>query len=248
MYYIIVGLGHRGVIVQLYQKKWNHFTQLDHTTDTLKNERRGFRRWLLLPYIAFILPIDDPTVIAQLTEWQAALSPWLSYEPQPAERLHITLNYIGGLRRNRWRILPHTWHRLALPQLATRADDVIRSFEAFQVYIGPLNAFPNVLFAEVQDPDECLRMLRTNVRRALPLRARPPSPWTYLPHVTLGHWGRQPAAPIREALEPYRQADPVPLRVTRVKFTIYTYNTVPLNKDLLAAAHEEVIAEFPLKS
>lgn len=230
-----------------YQKKWEQFTRLDYTTDSLKNERRRLRRWRLLPYIAFIIPIDDPAVVAQLTAWQTALSPWLAYEPQPAERLHLTLNHIGGLRRSLWRTLPYTWHRQALPRLADRVDSTIRAFGAFDILIGPLNAFPNVLFAEVQDHNDCLRRLRATVRRALPLSARPPSPWAYLPHVTLGHWGHQPAAPVVKVLETYRSVVPIPLRVTRVKFTVYTHNTVPLNKDLLAAAREEIIAEFLLK-
>ena len=54
-------------------------------------------------------------------------------------------------------------------------------------------------------------VLRIKLRRALPLRARPASPWPYLPHITLGYWGEQPVAPVIAALRPWRDVTPLPL-------------------------------------
>jgi 2'-5' RNA ligase len=119
--------------------------------------------------------------------------------------------------------------------------------DAFAVGVGPLNAFPNALFAEVQDETGCLRALRTGLRRALPRRARPPLRWPFVPHVTLGYWGRQPATSLIAALTPFRQVEPVPLRVERVRLTIYALNDGPSRVDLLRTAREEIIAEFALK-
>jgi 2'-5' RNA ligase len=117
---------------------------------------------------------------------------------------------------------------------------------AFNVQIGPLNAFPGVLFAEVHEHVACLRVLRAKLRRALPLRARPPTVWSFLPHVTLGFWGKQPVPPLVKALLPYRTVNPVQLRVDTLHFTIYT-RSVTARQDFLEVAREEMIATYKLK-
>ncbi|MBN1200490.1 MAG: 2'-5' RNA ligase family protein [Anaerolineae bacterium] len=231
-----------------YRTRWEQFTRLAHTEDSLARERQGLRRRLLMPYIAFLIPVEDPAVSAQLAGWQRVFQHWMEYDPQPANRLHITLHYVGMLRSNPWVLLPMTWRRTVLSQLVDRVRVVVESFPQFEVQIGPLNSFPNVLFAEVQDPQRCLRLLRSSLRRALPLRARPPTLWSYLPHVTLGYWGEQPAAPLIEAMRSYRDADPVPLRVQSTKLTVYTRHDVPLDRALLETAEEDVIARFDLKA
>ncbi len=231
----------------IYSSKWQQFTRLAHTSDSLALERRGWRRWLLLPYLAFIIPITDPAVVAQLSEWQRQLGSWLQYEPQPLELFHITLHYVGLLRRRKWLLMPHTWRRDALSSLAERVRDDLNDCSQFDVRIGPLNAFSNVLFAEVQDDSQCLRRLRARLRWALPLRARPPVHWGYLPHITLGYWGRQPGSPLVQALAPYRTIDPILLHVDAVKFTVFTRDGVSLGPDLLNAFQEDVIATYPLK-
>jgi 2'-5' RNA ligase len=229
-----------------YAAKWEQFTHLDHTQDSLALDHRGLRRWLLMPYVAFIAPIEDPAVVGQVVAWQNALCPWLAYNPQPAERLHITLHYVGGLRQGFW-LLPHTWRRAALPAVGERVRATLESLSVFEVGIGPLNAFANTLIAEVQDDRQCLRLLRAKLRRALPLRARPPSLWPYLPHITLGYWGKQPAAPIVETMRPFREVKAMVLRISRVRLTVYTPGTPALRRDMLHTAQEEIVAEFTLQ-
>lgn len=162
-----------------FERTWEQFTQLNVTQDSLALEQHGVRRWLMLPYLALLIPIDDPAVQAQLIAWQRAFTPWMDYDPQPADRLHVTLHYVGGLRYRSWVLLPHSWKRAALPRLADQMRAALQGFEPFTIVIGPLNAFASVLFAEVHDPDNCLRLLRATLRRALPLRARPPRMWPY---------------------------------------------------------------------
>jgi 2'-5' RNA ligase len=231
--------------VQPYAAKWAQFTRLETTKDSLAADRGGLQRWLLRPYVTFILPIEDPAVLRQIAIWQDALHPWLPYEPQPANRLHITLHEVGGLRHRVW--LPHTWRRADVVALGRRAQDALESQAPFTVGVGPLNAFSNAMIAEVQDEQECLRGLRVKLRRALPLRARPVSPWPFLPHITLGYWGEQPAAPVIAALRPWREVEPVPVRVERIQLTIYTPEDGPPRPDALLTAEEEVITEFMLK-
>jgi 2'-5' RNA ligase len=231
--------------VQPYAAKWAQFTRLETTKDSLVADRRGLRRWLSRPYITFIVPIEDPAVIRQFTAWQNALRRWLYYDPQPANRLHISLHYVGGLQRRIW--LPHTWRRAAVVALGERVRGTLESQSPFTVQVGPLNAFSNALIAEVQDEQECLRVLRAKLRRALPLRARPASPWPYLPHVTLGYWGEQATAPVIAAVQPWRDTTPVVLRIERVLLTIYALEDGPPRRDTLLKAEEQIITEFMLK-
>src|SRR5690606_37414267 len=94
-----------------FAAQWARFTQRLRTDDSLRRERRGFRRWMLAPYIAFVIPIDDADVRARLAAWQNAFADMLPYQPQPVERLHITLHYVGQLRTSPWLLLPNTWMR-----------------------------------------------------------------------------------------------------------------------------------------
>ena len=231
---------------QAYQSNWSTFRRLSQTQDSAVLERRGFRRWLLLPYIAFVIPIEEPGVVTQLLAWQSALQNLMAYEPQPAERLHITVHFVGLLRRNPFLFLPNMWSRERLPVLAERARAALAEMCQFDLKLGPLNAFPNVLFVEVQDEHECLRTLRAKIRRAMPLRARPPLTWSYVPHVTLGLWGQQPIRPIVTAMQPYRHVPPVTLRVERVKLTLYVRDVSPAEPDILSSAREEIVTELAL--
>lgn len=226
---------------------WDDFVYSTQTDDSLARVRRLPRRWFLLPYVSFVIPIEDNAALARLTEWQAEFQPWLHYDPLPLEALHITLYDLGRLTRRSWRWLPHTWRREALFHLADQVRETLEDRAPFEVEIGALNAFSNVLFAEIKDCDSCLRVTRVRLRRALPLKARLPSPGPYLPHITLGYWGRQPTAPLVDTLSAYRQAEPLLLKIDKVKFTIYTPPVGTPDRDLLRASHEEVIAEFQFK-
>lgn len=229
-----------------YGAIWERFTQIGHTQDSLAAEQRGWRRWAQLPYVAFVIPVEEPAVLQRLATWQTALRPWLAYAPQPAHFMHITLHIAGRLCHPLWFWRPDVWRRSALERLARTVQPVIESFSPFDVLVGPPNAFPNVLFAEVHDRDSCLRALRARLLRALPLRARTLSPWAFVPHITLGYWGRQPAAPVIAALAAHRQDEPVPLHVRRIRFTIYARDLGEPASDTLVAAREDVLAEYHL--
>ena len=231
----------------VYTAVWDAFAHLDHTQDMLAEERRSWRRWLLLPYIGFVIPVNDPAVLAQARAWQTALAPWLSYDPPPPDQLHITLHYVGGLATWRWPLFSHTWRRAALPGIAERVRRALADVDAFDVRIGPVNAFETVPFAEVQDDADCLRHLRTALRRALPRRARPATRLAFVPHMTLGVWGDQSVAPLLPALQPLHAVEPLPFHVTHVKFTVFTYDRTRLTRDILTRAHETVIAEYALR-
>lgn len=230
-----------------FQANWDQFVKLSETFDTLVDERHGDRRWRwLLPDIALIVPVDDDRVVARCQEWQQAFAEHFDYDPQPANRLHITLHYLGDLRRHIWQWRLTTWRRTTLSDFVPRIREALADIQPFEVTVGPLNAFPVVLFAEVHD-DGQLRAMRTRILDVLPRRAKLlHSPGNYLPHITLGYWGKRAVAPIVELISQYRDSDPVRLRVDRVKFSTYSRTLVPLQHDVLRTAREDVIAEYRL--
>ncbi|MBN1966947.1 MAG: hypothetical protein JW910_20005, partial [Anaerolineae bacterium] len=63
-----------------------------------------------------------------------------------------------------------------------------------------------------------------------------------------GLWGKQPAPPLVEAMRPFRRVEPVTLRVEQVHLTIYTRDNVPLRRDMLRVAEEEIIATYRLRT
>ena len=227
-----------------FRRIWERFVRLKTTRDELADGRSAAQR----PYLTFLIPLDDEAARARCVAWQEALRPHLRYTPQPPERLHISLHYMGYLREQAWRWSLRTWQRSALPVLAERARPVLSAFAPFDVLIGPLNAFAGALIAEVHDPQGELHRMYAALKRALPWRARLGySPYPYVPHVTLGYWGEQPAAPLVRALRRYREAEPVRFRVRRVRFTLYTRGMAVVPSDVLVEAQEEVLAEYVLQ-
>ena len=198
-----------------YETNLEEVHPLALTQDSL-GDGRFLQRCLRLPYIAFLVPIDDPAVVDQLTEWQAAFQPWLAYDAQPAERLHITLHYVGLLRRSPWMLLPHTWQRSALSGLADRARESIELCAAFEIGFGPLNAFPNALITEVQDTNgvcsACERASGARCRCAPPPRSGTTCPSH--PGV-LGKAG----CGVTDRRCPYSRRRTQTMRVDRVKLT-----------------------------
>ena len=225
---------------------WQRFSQLAYTSDTLNTWSIRWRRWLTPISASFIIPIADSTISRYLIEAQQPLAPYMTYTPQPAEKLHITLRLVGYVRAGL--MLPDTWTRSELHALANHARTLFAKFPPFEVRVGPINAFPNVAIAEVHDEGQ-LRLLETAIGELIPKARRTRRPYPLIPHVTLGYFGRRPAAPIIEALRPLRSLPPMLLTVDRVALTLYyrrggSYPT----KYLLRHSVEEVIATLPLKS
>lgn len=223
---------------------WSRFTRLDKTVDLLPHMLPVISR---LPIISFIVPVTDEAVLARCRAWQDAFSAWLTYDPQPTNRLHITLHYMGNLRQHFWQWRPSTWRRQALPRLAERVGAALADVPAFDVTVGPLNAFPTALFAEVRDDDH-LRDLRGRILDALPGRAAIlRNNHEFVPHITLGYWGRRAAAPVIAMVARYRDVEPLHLRIERVRFTVYTREYMPPHEDILQTADEDIIAEYVLQ-
>jgi 2'-5' RNA ligase len=197
---------------------WQRFLHLSHTADTINRWSARWQRWLTPVNVSFIVPIEDEAVCCYLGEAQAALLAHMNYAPQPPDKLHITLYHVGYLRNGL--PLPGTWTQRQLERIASIARANLALIEPFDVQVGPINAFPNVPIAEVHD-DGKLRLLRAALSQATPRQPRRLPSWPLIPHVTLGYFGRKPAAPIQNAIKPLRRWSQVALRIDQAHMTSY---------------------------
>jgi 2'-5' RNA ligase len=132
-----------------------------------------------------------------------------------------------------------------LERTAELARDYLQLLRPFTVHIGPINAFPNVAIAEVRDGGK-LRLLRGVVTQALPRRLVS-SGYPLIPHVTLGYFGAQPAAPVRNTLRPMRNWKPIPFTVDRVDLTLYYRKPGPyIRSQALLHSVEEILFSLPI--
>ncbi len=223
---------------------WERFQRLPHTIDTMNRWPMRLRRWLTPINISFVVPIKAERVCTYLGRAQEILRPYMTYTPQPIDKLHITLYLVGYLRT--WLALPGTWPRTALDRIVSLARENLALLEPFDVEIGPINAFPNVAIAEVHDRGQ-LRLLRAAVAQATPRLTRPLQSYPLVPHVTLGYFGRKPIEAVLEVIRPLREWPPVRLHIDRVDMTMYYRKRGPHKPaDALPHSHEEVIATLPI--
>src|SRR5579859_3524923 len=191
-----------------FEVLWQRFTRRTRTIDTLGRWSARLRRWATPINVSFIIPLSDPVVNAYLLSAQQALAPYMTYAPQPIERLHVTLYQVGYLRAGL--PLPNTWIPEELGTLIERAKILLARFKPFILRVGPINAFPNVAIAEVHD-DERLRLLARAVQALLPASRRRREIYPLIPHITLGYFGDRPTQPIIRVIDSLRTQPPLPL-------------------------------------
>lgn len=170
--------------------------EMPQPTETQACEDRDFAEWHRgCPWCAvWVLCVDAP----QLQHWvkaaRAVMAPWLlpRYERQP----HVTLAYRGlmaGAKAHanaefgaaQWR---QDVHKLQAAQL-----------QPFALRIGGVGSFSTVPYIAVEAHPALLQLHAS-------LAAPAPVPgWRYVPHITLGHYGRQ--APMQVVMAPLQGCD-----------------------------------------
>ena len=227
-----------------YDALWRRFERLSNTTDSLSSWRMRVQRFLTPVNVSFIIPIEDKAVCDYLGRAQQVLLSYMDYEPQPPDKLHITVYQIGYLRQGR-SPFSGRWTRSQLNPMANLAKDYLQLLRPFTVKVGPINAFPNVPIAEVRDSGR-LRLLRGVLAQSVPRQIVAVN-YPLIPHVTLGYFGAQPAAPLRNALRPLRDWKPIPFTVERVYLTLYYRKPGPYSrKQALLHSVEEVLFSLPI--
>ena len=99
-------------------------------------------------YLAFLIPVTDPSVVAYLHDALRTIERVPGVEPYPEDYWHITdqrhrLRGQGAGRAGRCRMTPIS------SGIAGAAREIFAAQPAFDVEIGPLSAFPEVVFAQV---------------------------------------------------------------------------------------------------
>src|SRR5688572_14899069 len=107
---------------------WQRFEQVDYTADSINQWTNRLRRWLTPVNISFVIPIEDHKVCEYLGGAQQALRQHMAYDPQPPDKLHITLYHLGYLRQLPLR-LPLLWSREELERIAQTAAEYLKLFQ-----------------------------------------------------------------------------------------------------------------------
>ena len=229
-----------------FEAIWQRFNGLARTVDTLISPSARWRRLLTPVNVSLIVPIQDEAATAYLMEAQRQLNLYMAYDPQPVEKLHITLVLFGFLRAAL--PLPGTLTMSELRQLAGSLEKVFARLPSFTVRVGPINAFPNVAIAEVHD-DGQLRWLEKAAVELIPKSRRNAAPYPLIPHITLGYFGSRPTRPIIRVLTQLREMPALDLRIDQTALTLYYRGFGPYRaKYALRHSVEEVVDIIPLKS
>jgi 2'-5' RNA ligase len=168
-----------------YAAAWTRFqslTGLIHTFEDVDSPwAHGRSR-----YGAFLVRVDDATARDHLRPLAERIAGVPGVIPYPEEYWHITIKTAGFL-------VPEPTAEdevpeAAIAQIIESATGILDPQPAFDLQIGPINAFPDVVIAEVWDAG-VVRRLNTALLEAVPGLLRQPFDGPYfLPHVSLARY------------------------------------------------------------
>lgn len=160
-------------------------------------------------YAAFLVPVDDPVVLAHIRPIAQRIREIPGLDPYPEEYYHITIKGAGFLVADPSG--PGECTEANLRQRAETAAGVFARQPPFEVTIGPPNAFPEVVFLEAWDNGE-VRRLNTALMEAIPsLPAYPFDGQRFLPHISIARFTSHGGLPqLKALLAELRQGGPGP--------------------------------------
>jgi 2'-5' RNA ligase len=199
-----------------FDAAWARFQSLDRlrlVPDTLESEWTRGRD----TYLAFLIGIDDPAVVEYLKTLVTVIEGIPGVESYPEEYWHITIKGIGFGAKGTPADEDVGEHELE--RISDGAGMVFAQQAAFVVQVGPANAFPEVVFAEV---GEGLPVREMNVRllEAAPDLVRYPFDGeAFLPHVSIARFkSDEGLADLKSTLAAMRHNEPGPsLAVSEVR-------------------------------
>jgi 2'-5' RNA ligase len=191
-----------------FDATWAGFQTLDSLRllpDTLESEWMRGRD----SYLAFLIPVTDPPVVAHLRHAVRSIEGIPGVEPYPQDYWHITVKGIGFEVK-----APAQPDDVAYADIASIADgarEIFATQPAFDVNIGPLSAFPEVVFAEVRNSIP-VRDLNRGILEAMPGLIRYPFDGeTFLPHVSIARFTSNVGlAELKETIGRLRDSPPSP--------------------------------------
>ena len=168
-------------------------------------------------YLAFLVPVDDPVAVEYLRATVRRIEQIPGVEPYSESYWHITVKGLGfetGTAAQSDEV-----SRRDLELVAEAAGRMFAAQPAFEVTIGPANAFPQVVFAEVWDSLP-VRELNTQLLDAFPDLIRYPFDGaSFLPHISLARFtSDEGIGQLKQALSLLRDNQPgPPLKVRDVQ-------------------------------
>jgi 2'-5' RNA ligase len=150
--------------------------------DTLESEWRRGRD----TYLAFLVLIDNPDAVSHLRRLVREVEDIPGVDPYPEDYWHLTIKGIGFETEEPTQPEEVTGDDIA--RISEAARDVLAQQSAFDLTVGPANAFPEVVFAEVWDSMP-IRELNTRLLDALPDLVRYSFDGeVFLPHVSIARF------------------------------------------------------------
>lgn len=160
-------------------------------------------------YLAFLVPVSDPAAVAHIRPIARRVGAVPGVEAYPEDYWHITIKGAGFLVDEPSG--PEELSPAALDSAAARAAAVLAGQPPFQVTIGPVNGFPEVVFMEAWDGGE-VRRLNTALMEAVPSLPRYPFDGPrFLPHISIARFTSAEGLPqLKSLLAELRQSGPGP--------------------------------------
>jgi 2'-5' RNA ligase len=173
-----------------YEAAWRRFhvlTGLIHGFETIDSPwARGRER-----YGAFLVRVDDTAARGHLRPLAERLSRVPGLAMYPEAYWHITVKTLGFLVSEA--TAPDEVPDRLLAPIIEAATSVFNAHPTFDVSIGPINAFPDVVIAEIWDGG-AVRRLNTALLDGVP--ALPGQPFDgphFLPHISLARYASNEA-------------------------------------------------------
>jgi 2'-5' RNA ligase len=199
-----------------FDAAWEDFQKLDSLRllpDTLESEWMRGRD----SYLALLVAVTHPAVVAHLRDAVRSIEGIPGVEPYPEGYWHITVKGIGFEAKAP--ALPDDVAYDDIAGIASAARHIFAAQALFEVSIGRLSAFPEVVFAEVQNSLP-VRDLNQRLIEALPGLLRYPFDGeTFLPHISIARFTSNEGLPeLKGTLARGRNPSPGPtLRITKVE-------------------------------
>jgi 2'-5' RNA ligase len=181
--------------------------------DTLESEWMRGRD----SYLAFLIPVADPPVVAHLRDAVQSVVDIPGVEAYPEDYWHITVKGIGF--EVEAPAQPDDIAHADIAGIAATAREIFAAQPAFDVEIGPLSAFPEVIFAEVENSIP-VRDLNRRVLEVMPGLIRYPFDGaTFLPHISIARFTSNEGLPeLKATIARLRDAPPRPtFRIAEVQ-------------------------------
>jgi 2'-5' RNA ligase len=191
-----------------YEAAWTRFHSLSgliHGFETIDSPwARGRDR-----YGAFLVRVEDPAARDHLRPLAERLATVPALTLYPERYWHITIKTLGFLVTEA--TSPDEVQDASLASIVEAASTVFDAQPPFDLRIGPINAFPDVVIAEIWD-DGAVRRLNTALLDAMPGLLRHPFDGPhFLPHVSLARYASNGALDkLKATLSDLRDVGPGP--------------------------------------